>query len=156
LDGRSGVSRSAILFRSARNPRTEPTLRGGGNLMRTFLKSLVALGAVAVFLFVAPAARAQQCPDTVSHRHGLGGSWSGLPEANLGGQAAAFHAQSINNGAALFLCKSSADSVGGQCQPEAGTSSDGVVTANGNWADVGSTGCPVNTGIALDGDAPVV
>ena len=121
--------------------------------MKTFLKSLVAIGAVACALLVAPAAHAQ-CSFSVPAAHLLGTAWTGLPEAGLSGRFYILGNTGINSGNAAFLCPSAADStVGGACQTNAGGPDDGVVTANGNFAGDGVIGCPSTVN---DGDSPVV
>ncbi len=122
--------------------------------MKTFLKSLVALGVVACALVLAPAAHAQQCGFSQFAGSVLGTSWTGLPEGATSGIVYVFNNAGVNSGATPFLCLAAgADSAGGLCPPNAGTSSDGIVVLNGNWAFVGVTGCPNGS---VSGDAPNV
>ena len=121
--------------------------------MKTFLKSLVAIGAVAVALLVTPAAYAQ-CSFSVPAAHLLGTSWTGLPEGSLAGRFYILGSTGINSGSAAFLCRSAADgTVAGQCQTTAAASDDGIVTLNGNFAGDGVVGCPATVN---DGDSPLV
>ncbi len=103
--------------------------------MKTFLKSLVAIGAVAAALLVAPAAHAQ-CGFSLPAAHLLDTTWTGLPEANLSSRFYILGNPAINNGTAVFLCASASDFVaGGFCQSSALLPDDGIVTANGNFVD---------------------
>jgi len=123
--------------------------------MKTFIKSLVAIGAVAVALLVAPAAHAQgQCGFSLPASHLLDTTWTGLPEGALSGRFFILGNPGINSGTAEFLCRSSADStVAGACQTSAAGPDDAIVTANGNFAGDGVAGCP---SVANDGDSPLV
>ncbi len=122
--------------------------------MKTFLKSLVAIGAVVGALLIAPAANAQQCGFSQFAGSVLGTSWTGLPEAATAGVVYVFNNSTVNNGPAEFLCRTSGeDSAGGLCPPNAGAPDDGIVVLNGNWGFAGVTGCPNG---AVDGDAPNV
>lgn len=121
--------------------------------MKTFLKSLVALGAVVLALVAGPAAMAQQCPDSTPYFHGLGGSLTGLPEAWVSGFAAKLGDPGINNGAAVFICTSDVTPGIDFCQPEA--IPVGAVTLSGDWGNGGVTGCPVAY-IDPNGSSPVV
>ena len=121
--------------------------------MKTFLKSLVAIGAVAFALLVAPAAHAS-CGFSLPAAHLLDTTWTGLSEAGLSGRFYILGNPGINGGTAAFLCPSAADvTSGGACQSSAAGSSDSIVTANGNFAGDGVVGCP---SVANDGDAPLV
>ena len=121
--------------------------------MKTILRSLVGIGVVAAALLLAPAAHAQ-CPFSMPAAHLLGTAWTGFNEANVTGRFFILGTPSINNGTGPFLCKSSDEFVtGGFCQTNAGPATDGVVTANGNFAGEGVVGCP---SAVNDGDAPVV
>ncbi|HET8948505.1 MAG TPA: thrombospondin type 3 repeat-containing protein [Candidatus Polarisedimenticolia bacterium] len=94
----------------------------------------------------APAARAS-CGDSMPVRHGLDSFWTGLPEGTLVGFAYAFGNASVQTGQAPVLCRFSGEETsGGQCQPQAGSASDGVVTVNGNWSDPRAAGCPDPSG----------
>ena len=122
--------------------------------MKTFLKSLVAIGAVVSALLIAPAAHAQQCGFSQFAGSVLGTSWTGVPEAATAGVVYVFNNSTINNGPTEFLCRASGlDSAGGSCPPNAGTPDDGIVVLNGNWGFAGVTGCPNG---AVDGDSPNV
>ena len=121
--------------------------------MKTFLNSLVAIGAVVVALLVAPAAHAE-CGFSVPAAHLLGTAWTGLSEGSLSGRFYVLGNTGINNGNAAFLCRSAADgTVGGACQTNAGAPDDGFVTVNGNFAGDGVLGCPSTVN---DGDSPIV
>jgi hypothetical protein len=121
--------------------------------MKTFLKSLVAIGAVAVALLVTPAAYAQ-CGFSLPAAHLLDTTWTGLPEGNLSGRFFVLGDPAINSGTAVFLCASAADvPSGAACQTGAGPPDDGIVTASGNFAGDGVVGCPA---VVNDGDSPVV
>jgi len=121
--------------------------------MKTFLRTLVALGAVVLAFVGGPAAMAQQCPDTVPYFHGAGGSLTGLPEAYVAGLASKVGNSAINSGTSPFICTSGATPGIDVCQPEA----DGVgaVTLSGNWGNLGVTGCPVDYADPL-GSSPIV
>jgi len=124
--------------------------------MKTFLKSLVALAAVLVAMMVAPIAMAQ-CPDSASYSHLLGGSYSGLPEAFVGGHVAKMaDPLTANSGTSVFLCTASVTPGIDFCQPEAGSASDGSATMGGNWGNPGNVGCPVDLSTSPDGDSPIV
>ena len=110
--------------------------------MKTFLKTLVALGAVVLAFVAGPASMAQQCPDSVPYFHGLGGSLTGLPEASVSGITSQVGFPAVNNGASPFICTSDSTPGIDFCQPEAGSASDGVVTLSGNWGNPNVTGCP--------------
>ncbi|HEV8701853.1 MAG TPA: thrombospondin type 3 repeat-containing protein [Candidatus Polarisedimenticolia bacterium] len=121
--------------------------------MKTFLKSLVAIGAVAVALLVAPAAHAQ-CNFSLPAAHLLDTTWTGLPEASLSGRFFVLTDPAVTSGSAAFLCPSAADvTTGGPCQTSALLPDDGIVTVNGNFSGEGVIGCP---NVSVDGDAPVV
>jgi thrombospondin type 3 repeat protein len=121
--------------------------------MKTFFKSLVAVGVVAVALMHAPAAHAQCSSNSEPIGHFLGTVWSNLPEAPLTGRVYQVSNPAINNGTANFICKSGAQFNGlRQCQDTAGTDSDGIVTILGDFADDGVVGCPV---AFANGDSPV-
>ena len=111
--------------------------------MKTFLKSLVAVGVVAVaVLLAAPAAHAQCGAPTPVGQY-LDSFYTGLPEANASGRVFTFGNPTLNNGTAEFLCRTAGDpSAGGACPGTAGTSSDGQVTLLGDWFSAGVTGCP--------------
>jgi hypothetical protein len=83
------------------------------------------------------------CADSQAVRHAYDSFWTGLPEANLVGFAYALGSASVQTGQAPILCRFSGEETsGGQCQPQAGSPSDGNVTVNGNWADIKAAGCP--------------
>jgi thrombospondin type 3 repeat protein len=123
--------------------------------MKTSLKSLVAIGAVAIAFLITPAVFAQSgpCGGSLPAMQLLDTNWTGLPEASLSGNFFVVGNPAINSGQAVFLCKAAADtSAGGQCQLNAFAPDDGQVTANGNFADPLVTGCPPGIN---DGDSPV-
>jgi hypothetical protein len=129
--------------------------------MKTFVKSLVAVGAVVAALLAAPFSFGQECGvlSQVS-QHGLGTRFNGLPERDslglriLSGHVYVFQNPAVNSGTQPFVCAAMGEpSGGGACQPEAGSLDDGMVTLNGNWAKSGVTGCPNGS---LNGDAPNV
>jgi len=108
--------------------------------MKTFLKTLVALGAVVLAFVAGPAAMAQQCPDATPYFHGLGGSLTGLPEAWAVGIGSVV-GTSDNSGTAPVICTSEVTPGIDLCQPESAPA--GAVTIAGDWSSVGATGCPV-------------
>ena len=121
--------------------------------MKTFLKSLVTIGAVAVALLVTPAAYAQ-CGFSLPAAHLLDTTWTGLPEGSLSGSFYILGDPGTSSGTAAFLCAAATDvTSGGDCQTSAAFPNDGIVTANGNFAGDGVVGCPA---VLNDGDAPVV
>jgi len=121
--------------------------------VKTIVKSLVGLGAIAFALLLAPAAHAQ-CGFTLPAAHLLDTTWTGLSEANVSSRFFVLGNPAISNGTGAFLCNSAADFVtGGFCQSSAGGATDSIVTANGNFAGDGVVGCP---SVANDGDSPVV
>lgn len=120
--------------------------------MKTFLKTMVAVGAV-VFAFAAAPVMAE-CPDSAPFYHAVGGFFTGLPEASLAARASEFGGVA-NSGTSPFVCTATSTPGFDFCQPEAGTGSDGQVTINGNWGNVGISGCAVDLS-APDGDSPTV
>ena len=74
--------------------------------MKTFFKSLVTVGVVAVALMRAPAAHAQCSAGSEAIGHFLGTVWSNLPEAALTGRVYQVSNPATNNGTANFICKS--------------------------------------------------
>ena len=128
--------------------------------MKTFLKPLVAIGAVAVALLIAPAAHAACPSQSIPFLHFLGGSFSGLPEANVTGFMAVSGHPEINSGTDMFVClQSGFTPTGVLCQVEAGGPADGLVTVTGDWQDAPTVGCPVSldpTGVLQNGEAPNV
>ncbi len=87
------------------------------------------------------------CPDSQAIRHELDSYWTGLPEAHLTGFTYLLTDPAVHTGQAAIFCRAIGEETsGGQCQPQAGSASDGIVTVNGNWADPLASGCP-----ALDG-----
>ena len=123
--------------------------------MKTFLKSMVAVGAVVLAFAAAPGVMAQSCPDSAPFQHALGGSFSGIPEANAGGRVSEIGG-TANSGVSPFLCTAQVTPGIDFCQPEAGTPFDGAVTLQGNWGNGGIDGCPVDISSAPDGDSPIV
>jgi hypothetical protein len=124
--------------------------------MKTFLKSLAVISAVAVALLVAPAAQAQECGFSLASGHLLGGAWLGFNEATLSGRVSFKDAGGAyqHNGTVPFVCGTAGDpSASGSCPEQAGTASDttGAIVIDGNWAATGVTGCPQ---VSRDGDFP--
>ena len=123
--------------------------------MRTFLKSLVGIGGVAMAcLLLSPAAHAA-CADPTPTAHSLGTAFTGLPEAEFSGVVFVLPTPSINNGGALFFCKATGDpSANGDCSSIAGTGSDGRVMVNGDWSAPGvvpvGPGCPSTGSLGAD------
>src|SRR5262245_41947992 len=130
-------------------------LLGGGNLMKKFLKPVVALGAVVLALAAGPAVRAQECPENIFYWHGWGGSLTGLPEAWVAGNVSEIGNPAANSGTAAFICTNSGGGTPGidVCQSEAGPAN--AVTLNGDWNRPGTAGCPVNT-FDAQGSHPIV
>src|SRR6266850_2126190 len=138
--------------------------------MKAFINSLVAIVVVVCALLIAPAAQAQECafPINTNSAHLLNGYFTGVPEAYLSGRVWVMGSDRNNdgiadfdNGSAVFFCGASDAgqfAAGGNCQPEAGTSTDGQVTIQGNWAAAGVTGCPLSlaAGNLADGQFPNV
>jgi hypothetical protein len=92
--------------------------------------------------FLAGPARAA-CGDSLAVRHALDSYWTGLPEATLVAFAYALGDAKVQTGQAPILCRAFGEETsGGQCQPQAGSASDGIVTVNGNWSDTRAAGCP--------------
>jgi hypothetical protein len=121
--------------------------------MKTFLKSLVAIGAVVAAFGVGPGAHGQECFFSQASAHFVDTSWTGVPEGGSTAYVYVFGDPSINNGTAEFLCRFiGQESAGGDCGT-GGDATDGFVTLNGNWAAPGVTGCP---NAAVDGDFPNV
>lgn len=121
--------------------------------MKTFLRTLAGLGAVALALVAGPAAMAQECNDFTSYWHAFRGSLTGLPEASVQGIASGL-GTTINNGTAPFICATNVAPPGIEfCPDEAAPA--GAVTLNGDWSSPGSTGCPVFYG-QPSGSGPIV
>lgn len=121
--------------------------------MRTFLKSLVGIGGVALAcLLLAPAANAQ-CQAPTPTANALDSALTGLPEAEFSGKVFVMpNPGVINNGGAQFFCKATGDaSANGPCSPIAGTATDEKVFVNGDWSTpgvepAGPAGCPSSSG----------
>jgi len=112
--------------------------------MKTFLRMLVALGAVVLAFVAGPAAMAQgQCPAETPYYHLLGGTLTGLPEAWVAGIASQVGSPGVRaeNGTAAFICTSDVTPGIDLCPSAAGAS--GVVAIAGDWTTVGTVGCPV-------------
>jgi hypothetical protein len=124
--------------------------------MKTFLKTMVAVGAVVLAFAAAPQTMAQSCSDSVAFYHGVGGFLTGLPEGAARGSVTKLGSPGINAGTSGWLCTAQFTPGMEFCQPEAGSPVDGNATINGNWTNVGVTGCPVDLGTAVDGDSPIV
>ena len=124
--------------------------------MKTFLKAMVAVGAVVLAFAAAPDVMAQSCPDSAPFYHALGGFLTGLPEDAVSARGSKVGSPSINTGTSAFLCTSTATPGIDFCQPEAGTASDGKVALNGNWGNGGIAGCPIDLNTATDGASPIV
>jgi len=105
---------------------------GGGILMKTFLKALVAVGAAVATFVAAPSAMADPpCGDFTPFFHGgLGGYLTGLPEAYSSAYAAKISDHTINSGALNFLCTSVNTPGIVFCSANAGTPNDGNVAFN--------------------------
>lgn len=120
--------------------------------MKTFLRTLVALGAVVLAIVAGPAAMAQQCSDFTPYFHALGGSLTGLPENAIGGITSAV-GTTINNGTSAFICTDAVTPGIEFCAGDSGLPN--VVTIQGDWVNPGATGCPV-TYDDPNGSAPIV
>ena len=117
-------------------------------------KPLAVLVMVLSSLLLAPAAQAQPCGFSLPAGHFLDTVWTGLPESELSARIFV-RGTSIDTGTASWICKSASQMrAGGPCQTSAGTDTDGIVTALGNWAEEGVTGCPEVSG--GDGASPNV
>lgn len=123
--------------------------------MKTFLKTLAAIGSVLAAVLVAqPAAYGQACGSPVPVGHLQDAYLSGLPEAEVSGRVFVYKNASVNNGGAVFICGfAGQDSAAGPCQPAAGSNTDGFVTIKGDWSSPGVTGCP---NPSMTGDSPSV
>ncbi len=123
--------------------------------MKTLLKSMVVVGVVAIALTAAPAAYAQCAGFSLASGHLFGAYFTGFPESDVSGRIfVAGSAATLNSGTADVICEqATVENAGGQCQPEAGTLTDGNVTINANWASNGFVGCPAALN---DGDLPNV
>ena len=112
---------------------------------------LLLLAALAI-----PAGRVEAggCANTLPVRHALDSYWTGLPEANLIAMAYSFKNPDVDTGQTPILCRFFGEETsGGQCQPQAGSASDGNVAVNGNWDDSRADGCPNAAG---DWGSPIV
>jgi hypothetical protein len=127
--------------------------------MKTFLKMLVALGAAVAVFMATPGAMAE-CPNSAPYAQLLQGSLTGLPEAYVSGHAAVKGVPSINDGGAPWICRSFDDPTFDFCQPESGFppsgATDGAVTLNGNWGNVGNSGCPDAVNNSITGGSPTI
>jgi hypothetical protein len=124
--------------------------------MKTYLKAIVAVGAVVLAFAAAPVAMAQSCSDSVPYSHALGGFLTGLPEGSAVGLASKLGSAAINNGSSAFLCTAQTTPGIDFCQPEAGGPADGLVTIDGNWGNVGNNGCPLTSISDPDGSSATV
>lgn len=122
--------------------------------MKTFLRTLVALGAVVLAFVGGPAAMAlNECQDQVPFLHSLGGSLTGLPDAWVSGRVSLVGDPSVNSGEALFICTSPATPGIDLCQPESAPGD--AVTLSGNWRNPLVNGCPVTIADPV-GSSPIV
>jgi len=114
--------------------------------MRSIRSLLPPLLLVAAFALSAGRVEAT-CGNSLSFRHALDSYWTGLPEVNLISMAYSLENPSVATGEAPVLCRFFGEETsGGQCQPQAGSASDGVVTVNGNWDHPKAGGCPNQAG----------
>jgi hypothetical protein len=110
--------------------------------MRPFRPRLPLLLLVAAIAVPAAPARAS-CSEAKPVRHALDSYWTGLPETTLVGFAWLVGSPAVQTGQAPLLCRFFGEETsGGQCQPQAGSGSDGIVTVNGDWSDSRAAGCP--------------
>jgi hypothetical protein len=122
--------------------------------MRTFLKTLAAIGTVALSLVLAAPGAHAQCGSPVVTGHALDSYFTGLPESNLSGRIFLLGSATTNSGSAMVVCGAAgADSAGGPCPITAGTADDGIATLFADWSSPGFTGCPTYQAI---GDSPNV
>jgi hypothetical protein len=123
--------------------------------MKTFLKSMLAV--LVVYAFAAMRLTlAQGCPESAPFSHRLGGFLTGLPEGAVTGRGSEVGNPAAWTGTSPFLC-TSLDTPGiDSCPPEAGTPDDSRVAIDGDWANPGIAGCPVDVSAAPDGDSPIV
>lgn len=122
--------------------------------MKTFLKTMVAVGAVVFAFAAAPSVMAQGCPESTPFQHSLGAYLTGIREAAAGARVSEI-GSTASNGTSPILCTSTSTAGIDFCQPEAGSAIDGFVTLTGDWANGGMVGCPIGAG-APDGDSPIV
>ena len=124
--------------------------------MKTYLRSMVVVGVVVYGFAAAPLTLAQSCPESAPFSHLLGGFLTGLPEGAVTGRGSEVGNSAAWTGTSQFLC-TSVDTPGIDfCTPEAGTPNDGRVVIDGNWANPGIAGCPVDASTTPDGDSPIV
>lgn len=114
--------------------------------MRPFRPRLPLLLLVAAIAVPAAPAHAS-CSDAKPVRHALDSFWTGMPETTLVGFAWLVGSPAVQTGQAPILCRFFGEETsGGQCQPQAGSGSDGIVTVNGDWSDSRAAGCPNASG----------
>jgi thrombospondin type 3 repeat protein len=88
------------------------------------------------------------CGDFRPIRHGNDSYWSGMPEDRIIGFAYLLSDPSVQTGQAQIFCRYVGEETsGGQCQPEAGSPSDGNVTVAGDWTSPLAAGCPNEPGV---------
>src|SRR6266508_3963510 len=112
--------------------------------MKTFLKSLFAIGSLVVGMLSAPAAHAS-CPagTSVPILDALGGYLEGLDEQFVSGRVFVLQDPTFNSGSADILCRAEGILGNKACQPEAGVLVDFKVTINADWQDDGVNACPI-------------
>lgn len=116
-------------------------------MFKSWRHTLIGPTGLALTLLAAGMPAGAACPESVSVRNSLDSYWTGLPEAYLVGFTYLLSDPSVQTGQAAIFCRSAGEETsGGQCQPQAASPSDGIITVNGNWADTLAHGCP-----ALDG-----
>jgi hypothetical protein len=120
----------------------DPNFRRG-NLMKTFLRTLVALGAVVLAFVAGPAAMAtDECQaEATPFLYGAGGSLTGLPEAWVSGIASQVGFPGVNSGTAPFICTADPTPGIGFCHEQSNPAD--TVTISGDWSAPDVTGCPV-------------
>jgi hypothetical protein len=111
-----------------------------------FVRSVAWCPVLLAILSALPARAA--CPDSMPVRHALDTYWSGLPEDHVIGFTFLLSDPSVHTGQAPIFCRFAGEETsGGQCQPLAGSPSDGIITVNGNWSDLRAGGCPNLEGV---------
>jgi len=115
--------------------------------MKTFLRTLVTLGAALLAFVAGPGVMAAQCPDTTPYQHAVGGLLSGLPEDWVSGFASRVGNPLVWSADAAFICTDSVTPGIDFCQPNAGLPES--VALNGNWGNLGHGGfCSEETSLA--------
>ncbi|HKQ98570.1 MAG TPA: thrombospondin type 3 repeat-containing protein [Candidatus Polarisedimenticolia bacterium] len=107
----------------------------------------VALGGLLLAAPLTWAPAGASCGDFCPVKNGYDSSWTGLPEAYSIGFAWAYANYAVQTGQANIICRMAGEEIsGGQCQPQAGSPSDSVITIAGDWSVPLAAGCPNDPG----------